>query len=168
MIYVSILCILFVYVFLNVLLKKTNYYQNMFCDVLKFDNVPDSLMYLNVGSSFAYYAFDYLQIQEPGFNFAVNGQNLEYDLLMLKQYQSKVKKGAHVFIVCADLEFLYVTNDAYYRNVRFYKYYRNVLDKKKIPFFLKYYVGYILFPLLRHPMAVKYIFQTFQDMINSV
>lgn len=144
--------------FLNIKFKKTNYYNNLFEDVLKFEKMGHDLNYVNTGSTFANYAFDYKCMNLNGFNFAINGQNLEYDLKLLKHYKKNIGKGAKVFIVCADLELVYTTSPFYYRNVRFYKYYRNILSFKEVPFIMKYYIGYILLPVLYKLNSIKYIF----------
>lgn len=151
----AFICVFFI-LFLNARIKNTNYYRNLFEDVEKFNNIDGNLEYVNLGSTFANYAFDYNLLGLKGFNFAINGQNLEYDFKLLKHYQDKIKPGAKFFIVCADLELVYTTTKEYFKNVRIYKYYRNILNFGEVPFILKYYLAYILFPIIKLN-SVKYI-----------
>ena len=148
--------VIIIVLYLNHRIKKTNYYMNLFEDINKYQDMGDQLEYANLGSTFSNYAFDYSDLGLNGFNFAINGQNLEYDYKILQHYSNRIKEGAKIFIVCADLELVYNTTKEYYRNVRVYKYYKNVLGYKEVPFFLKYYLAYILLPIIKIG-SIKYL-----------
>ncbi len=151
-------CVSCLLLFLNARIKRTNFYHNLFEDVEKFRDIDDGLEYINLGSTFANYAFDYSLLGLKGFNFAINGQNLEYDFKLLKHYQDRIMPGAKIFIVCADLELAYISTKDYYKNVRVYKYYKkNILDFGEVPMIPKYYFAYIMFPILKIH-TIKYIF----------
>ena len=114
--------------FLNRLVKKTNWYRNVIPDE---SNYPDNEWYrshlernfdvVNVGSSSAVFAFDYTGLNVKAFNWAMQPQSLEYSFKILKMYFSILGQKGIVLIPFSPFSGLSVTgkwaetaNDRYY------------------------------------------------------
>jgi hypothetical protein len=108
--------------------KQTNFYKNQFIDIKKFDKIPDHLAIVNLGSTQPKFAFDYLEMDEIGMNWAIGPQSFEYDFRILKKFHRFLKEKAFVIIpVCPFKFFLF----RYPYNSANYKYY-NFLDSGMI------------------------------------
>lgn len=68
-------------------------------------HIPAQADVINLGSTYAYYDFDYGDLAVKGGNLANIPQYLDYDLLLLKKYIHKVKKGGKVLIVLPNFVF---------------------------------------------------------------
>lgn len=114
--------------FLNRLVKKTNWYRNVIPDE---SNYPDNEWYrshlernydvVNVGSSSAVFAFDYTGLNVKAFNWAMQPQSLEYSFKILKMYFSILAQKGIVLIPFSPFSGLSVAgkwpataNDKYY------------------------------------------------------
>lgn len=114
--------------FLNRLVKKTNWYNNVIPDKA---NYPDNEWYrshlernydvVNVGSSSAVFAFDYTGLNVKAFNWAMQPQSLEYSFKILKMYFSILAQKGIVLIPFSPFSGLSVAgkwpataNDKYY------------------------------------------------------
>lgn len=60
----------------------------------------------NLGSTYAYYDFEYNGLPIKGMNLANVPQYLDYDLVLLKKYIKYLKKNAKVLIVLPDFDFV--------------------------------------------------------------
>lgn len=60
---------------------------------------------INLGSTYAYYDFNYSNIPVTGMNLANIPQYLDYDLIILKKYLKYLKQNAKVLIVLPDFVF---------------------------------------------------------------
>jgi len=95
---------LFVLIFLsivipNLLYINTNYWQGTVINPTeKFNHIPDNIQIANVGSSHGECGFDYREISNRGFNFALSQQYPLYDYLVLKQYVNQFDKNAVLLI----------------------------------------------------------------------
>ena len=117
-----ILLVILSFLFINKLFKNTNFYKNKFIDTYKFEDIPNNLEIVNLGSNQPKFAFDYEQSNILGMNWAVGPQTLEYDFRILKNYHSYLKKDAKVIIsICPFSFFVYqYKNDA--ANHKYYKF----------------------------------------------
>lgn len=61
---------------------------------------------LNLGSTYAYYDFDYTNLKIKGYNLANIPQYLDYDMNLLKVYIKHMQKGGKVLIVLPNFVFL--------------------------------------------------------------
>lgn len=159
---VVVLCIgICSFVWLNKMIKSTNYYlnQNPYLEQYK-EGMEEQLEVVNLGSTYARYAFgDYDNIRKKCFNFAINHQGLEMDYNILKNYTKNIKKGSVVFIVLSVCIFLYKEKegkDIYY----------DILDKKNNPFFSFFYATKRKMPLLSNMKLIKKIVKDDEEYIN--
>ena len=83
------------FVVLNKLVVKTQWWQNFFVYTKQFKN-KEQYDIVNVGSNPARFAFFYEDVM--GQNWSTGTQGLDFDLLVLKEYQSHLKKGAVVLL----------------------------------------------------------------------
>lgn len=143
--------------FLNGLYKRTNAYQNQFADIRKFYDISKepnhSIDVVNIGSNAPKFAFDYTGIQNlKGENWAVGPETFEYDLVLLRKFSEKLRKGATVILpICPGNFFLlkFIPMD----NV--VKYYA-LLEPEEIPDYnKKQYIRDYKYPLIFHPRNLK-------------
>lgn len=148
-----ILGVLF-FILLNILYKRTNYYKINILQSNKFKEIPDNLDIINLGSSYAKYAFDYSKVGVNGFNFGIQPQSLSYDFRILKQYKNKLKKNGVVIITIPDFVFAFLDYPIKEYNYRYYSFLNkeNILNYSSLKKFLLNY-----FPLILQPKKLKYI-----------
>lgn len=148
-----IVCGMLILTIANFLFKRTNYYESMICEYKKFiKGVPQNLEFVNVGTSFARYAF---QWGEKGFNFAIAPQTLHYDYKILDNYKRHINKGAVVCISIAPCIFCIEDFKEEYTNIKYYAF----LKRQYINNFT--YLKLIrrkYFPVLTNRDSWKYIF----------
>lgn len=89
-----------IYRIINYIIKKSYWYFQYWQGSSKFWNVPFDLDFVNLGSSLAFFNFDYEN--KNGMNWALPKQSLDYDFKILKNYFSYLKKDA-VVIISIDL-----------------------------------------------------------------
>lgn len=90
-----LLAILLLNRLLNKLLKRTNWWHNIFVFTHQFDK-EEKYDVVNVGSNPARFAFFYEDVM--GQNWSTGTQGLDMDLLILKEYQNNLNKGAVVLL----------------------------------------------------------------------
>lgn len=142
------------FLLLNILYKKTNYYKINILQSNKFKEIPDNLEIINLGSSYAKYAFDYSKVGIKGFNFGVQPQSLSYDFRILKQFKNKLKKNGVIIITIPDFVFAFLDYPIEDYNYRYYSFLNkeNILNYSSLKNFLLNY-----FPLILQPKKLKYI-----------
>lgn len=142
------------FILLNILYKKTNYYKINILQSNKFKEIPDNLEIVNLGSSYAKYAFDYSKVGIKGFNFGIQPQSLSYDFRILKQFKDKLKKNGVVIITIPNFVFAFLDYPIDEYNYKYYSFLNkeNILNYSSLK---KYLVKY--FPLLLQPRKLKYI-----------
>lgn len=142
------------FILLNILYKKTNYYKINILQNNKFKEIPSNLEIINLGSSYAKYAFDYNEVGIKGFNFGVQPQSLAYDFRILKQYKNKLKKNGVIIITIPNFVFAFLDYPIDEYNYKYYSFLNkeNILNYSSLK---KYLIKY--FPLLLQPRKLKYI-----------
>ncbi len=99
---------------------RTNGYRSL-DDMFKFYLMPEGIEVANLGSSHAAYGLYYEDIEEiTGFNFALPGQSLYYDLKMLERFGDRLAEGCTVVIPLSYFSFdqqagYHVENRWYYK-----------------------------------------------------
>jgi hypothetical protein len=81
-----VILIIFAILIINELIKKSNWYQIQFGDASKFNNVPDKLQVVNLGSNSGKYGFDYADCGIKGMNWAKGPQTITFDHKILQKY----------------------------------------------------------------------------------
>jgi hypothetical protein len=155
----SVLCIwlaLISFLFLNILVKKTNWYNNQFIDTDKFvtntgyrDDIQRNYEVVNLGSNPAKFAFFYQDI--IGFSWSTGSQSLDSDFKILKNYYSYLKDGGTVlipFVVFSScFEDNLITTSSHYAKLY------NVLDPELIDnYSYRFKLRYITYPILSNPL----------------
>lgn len=90
---------------LNERVKKTNWYLNQVPDLSNYptndwyrNNLVRNYDIVNLGSSSAYYGFDYTGLDVKAFNWALQPQSMEYSFRVLKNFFSILKQDGIVII----------------------------------------------------------------------
>lgn len=78
--------------------RKSSLYSKYFHFVNKLKKVPENLQIVNLGTTGAYYAFDYLKCKFTGMNMAIYTQPFSYDLKLLQKYEKNINKKAVILI----------------------------------------------------------------------
>ncbi|MDD3719689.1 MAG: hypothetical protein PHP28_13630 [Actinomycetota bacterium] len=132
---------------------RTNGYRSL-DDMFKFYDMPDDIEVANLGSSHGAYGFDYENISGiTGFNFALPGQSLYYDLQVLEEYSDKLSEGCVVVIPISYFSFDQnkISEDQtrwYYKILDYGSVYNHKLTD---------YVKIGLFPILGASLNAKYL-----------
>jgi len=114
--------------------SNTNAYKNILYYSKAFELVNEKLDIVNLGSTIAYFDFDYSHIEMKGANWALPPQTLYYDYQILKQYSCYLKKGS---VVCISLFYFSFMVLNYNKDRYYYKYYK-ILDTNSIIGFSKF------------------------------
>ena len=82
---VILLLIIISIILVNYLYRKTNAYKNSLLVARNIINgVPEHIKFANFGSTYTIYAFNsYKELELDGFSFAMDGQSLEIDNVLL-------------------------------------------------------------------------------------
>lgn len=89
----------FLFLLINHLYINTNYYSNRYGELNKFENVPQDIEILNVGSSHGKRGFVYENYENlRTFNFGLSGQTFYYDSILLKKYRNRIGERAIIII----------------------------------------------------------------------
>lgn len=105
--------------------KSTETYRNWEKEWSKYNNVPNDLDLINLGSTMAAFDFDYslwTANGKEGFNFASSPQTLYYDKQVLEQYGGHLKKNGIVLICLAEYSLLVEKYNADDHNYKYYGY----------------------------------------------
>jgi hypothetical protein len=160
-VFLSFLLLCICFVCFNRLLKKTNWYKNIFIYTNQFEprcckTADPQYKYdiVNLGSNVARYAFFYESIF--GQNWSTGSQSLKEDFLILKNYYSHINKNGVVLLPIAffsSISFGLNFSAEYFS--KFISLYRNESDIK-IPTILE---ATLLkkYPLLARPFSMRYI-----------
>lgn len=142
---ICIIIILGIIIFLNYLYKNTNYYKNQM-EFYKgyIEGVPENLQVVNLGSTYAKYAFNYDDIDLRGFNFALPSQSLEMDFKILKKYSNHLQDNCIVYIPIAPP--LLLCDEKYQDNDYKYYYFFNKKDITNYSFLT--YCTKVIFPVI--------------------
>jgi hypothetical protein len=153
------------FLILNRLYQKTNACKNTLINIQKYiDGVPENLSVVNLGSTFAWYNFDYADFPVKGFNFALIPQPLSYDFKILQQYHEHINKNGVVLITLVLFSF-YVD---FYRDDNANTKYYYFLKREYINTYnvFKHWINKN-FPLLRNPRAVKRIIKDVPSLLTD-
>lgn len=141
----------------NTLYKRTNAYNNQFIDIdklKKLSQTPDhSLDLVVIGSNAPKFAFDFSEINNlKCSNWCIGPETFEYDAIILKKFQRKLKPNANViWAVCPGKFFLH----KFLRKNDLAKYYR-LLSSEEFPEYNKLQKTQEYdYPLLFHPKRIK-------------
>lgn len=157
LVFIFIVAVIIFLFILNRSYKRTNAYRNQFIDIGKFGNTANlkdgTLDIVVLGSNAPKFAFDFSDVEGYACaNWAIGPETFEYDLIILKKFASKLKRGATVvWPVCPGKIFL----DKYKSNSAFVKYY-NFLSRDEFPDYSEsqYFTDY-KYPLIFHPKRLK-------------
>lgn len=82
--------------------------------------IPQKCEVINLGSTYAYYGFDYDEAEMTAYNLAMVPQYLPYDYLLLQKYAGYLCKGAKVLILLPDFVFCVNRKQAEQQNEQYY------------------------------------------------
>lgn len=121
-----------------------------------FYNITSQADVITLGSTMAYYDYDYQCWARTGINLASSPQTLSYDYRLLRQYEFAIKKGTIVLINIAEFTFLVNSYENDVNNHKYYfylnkEYIENYKEYKK--FFLKYFPCLIDITLLKNEIS---------------
>lgn len=137
----------------NTFYIRTNGYKSL-DDTFKFYLMPENIEVVNLGSSHEAYGIYYDHIEGiTGFNLALPGQGLYYDLQLLKKYSDRLAEGCVVIIPLSYLSFDLETGSDV-QNRWYYKFlgYGAIPNHK-----ISDYARYGLCPLLSASFNTKYL-----------
>lgn len=154
---------------LNKLVKKSNWYRNIFAHTNQFVtnsgyriDLQRNYDIVNLGSNPAIFSFFYEDVK--GQNWATGSQGPEMDIEILKYYHSYLKEGGVVLIPIVAFSsctpFLWHVNTNYLNNLyygRFAKVLENRLQARRVIPNYKDVVRWIKYPLLCQPSSIKYL-----------
>lgn len=142
------------FVFLNVLYKKTNHYKDSVTDITRICRLEDnSFRIVVIGSNHPKYAFDFNREDIKGANLAIGPEAFEYDFIILKKFTSHISKGAVVVIPICLLNFFLYRFD----NPNTYLKYYGFLNRNEFPHYNHWGRVKAFFPLLSDPKLLRYI-----------
>lgn len=166
---IALLCIVLIFFALAALAdlryKRTNHYANSIHESEKFmEGVPCHIKIANLGTTFAKYAFDWEQVPENGFNFAIAPQPFGYDYRVLRNYIGHFDEGAILFISCAIFSFCVSMFPEEYVNDKYYHFLKkeNIQGYSSIRKLRK-----ALFPVLSSREAVHSLFSDTEPVQES-
>lgn len=157
---------LIVFLVLNILVKHTNWYRNLFaytsqmCTNLGYrDYLVRNLDIVNVGSNPARFAFHYEDVL--GENWSTGNQGLDMDFEILKYRHSFIKKGGVVLLPLVAFSGVsgYLRNKPQYTGTRYYAKFAKTLDPMQASLIPEVNKAnkMVRFPLLVEPKAIKYL-----------
>lgn len=145
--------------FINKLLRKTVWYENIFAFTHQFKRKVSNETYevVNVGSNPARFAFFYEDVL--GENWSTGTQGLDMDLEVLKHYSYQLKPGAHVFLPIVPFSSVsgYLTNSMKQYSAKF----ASVLDVATVTKYKRIERGYkyLKYPILSGWRTFKFLFR---------
>lgn len=127
--------------------RRSPAYKNYFHFINKMQAVPDNLQLINLGTTAAYYAFDYGNLNVRAMNMATYTQTFQYDLKILKKYEEKLGKNAVVLISIEYFVFLCPKVPSWRKEV--YNQFLNLLESEGKTFKETFHIFFIRnFPFL--------------------
>lgn len=159
-------CVLFSFLILNKLYKKTNHWKNNFLFTQNFisnsgyrDNISRNFDIANLGSNPALFGFFYENVR--GQNWATGSQGLQMDFEILKYNHSYLKEGGYVLIPIMPFTSIsqYIKTKPSYWSPMYYLKFTYVVDGAQVQNFP---YGKMLqrlkkYPLFFYPKAVRFI-----------
>lgn len=154
------------FIFINRILKKTNWYKNIFIYTTQFvsnagyrKDLRRNYDIVNVGSNPARFAFFYESVL--GENWSTGSQGLVQDLEILKYYFSYIKKGGIVLLPIVPFTSIspYLKYKPEYTPVSYYAKFVKILDyyqARQLPLYKKASL-LIRYPLFIQPQAFRYL-----------
>ncbi len=153
------ICFILSMFFLNAIYKQTNSYRNQFIDILKFNSISKepnhSIDVVNIGSNAPKFAFDYSNISNLNCeNWAVGPETFEYDLIILRKFSEKLRRGATVILPICPGKFFLSKFKPMDSVVKYYSMFKpeEIPDYNKKQFIYDY-----KYPLFFHPQCFKRI-----------
>lgn len=151
---------------LNILVKHTNWYRNLFaytnqmCTNLGYrDYLIRNLSVVNVGSNPARFAFHYEKVL--GENWSTGNQGLDMDFEILKFRHSFIKKGGVVLLPLVAFSGVsgYLRNKPQYTGIRYYAKFAKTLDPLQASLIPEVSNAnkLVRFPLLVEPKSIRYL-----------
>lgn len=141
------------FLFLNRLFIRTNYYQNSLHNVEKFVSnnagvaiIPSHLDIVNLGSSQPKFAFDYSRVSIKGMNWGIAPQTLDYDFRVLMKYHCYLKQDAVVLIPICPFE-MFAYKMSHRSNYKYYSFLP--------PYLIRNYSKWTSFLLRRLPVLTE-------------
>ena len=109
----SVILILIIFLLVNNLYKKTNYYNNQILEISKYHKENrNNLKIVNLGSTYAQFAFgNYDELKLNGFSFALQSKSLKLDYKILLKYSKWLSEKCVVIIPLAPCLLLYENDD---------------------------------------------------------
>lgn len=125
----------------NLIYTHGYYYNSVYGEVKKFENVPNHITFANFGTSHGLAAFRYDENDRSSFNFALSGEDIYHDFQTLKQFSDHLDKGCIVSIPVSYFSFCLSTDEPSQK--RYYMYldkqyirkfsYETLIDSKYVP-----------------------------------
>ena len=154
------------FLYLNWLLKKTNWWKNQFAFTHQFisnqgyrKNLTRNIEIVNVGSNPACFAFDYDELI-LGANWSTGNQGLDMDYQLLRFYHSFMKEGATVLIPIVPFSSIsaYLIPSIYEDKSYMMKFY-SVLDYLQVKYLpqFKHVRNWYKYPLLFNWLAIRFL-----------
>ena len=149
------LSVVLLFIFMNKLLRQTNWYKNQFLDSEKFHKeFPHDIEICNLGSNSGKFAFAYNDTIVKGENWAVGPQSFSYDFQVLKNYFSYLKDGGIVLITMCPLGSCLRDYPGEQVNIKYYP----ILDSSLIVNYSHIInLRYVHYPVLSTPMAIRFL-----------
>lgn len=142
------------FLILNVMYKKTNYYKSREHNTYRFTQVPENIQLCNVGSSHGEVGFYWEDMQNINtFNFGISSQPFLMDYCILQQYSAKLARGAIVIIPISYFQITQIEEP-----LCWYTAYYKFLRKDLCVFWNNSdYLAYNLFPILSDHYFLKHM-----------
>lgn len=158
----------FLFLMLNKMLKRTNWWRNQYLATEQFvsnsgyrDNIIRNYDIINLGSNPARFAFFYENVK--GQSWATGSQGQDMDFEILKYYHSYLKNNGTVLIPIMPFSSIapFLINRKEYWGIPYYSKFASILDpiqSSRLPY-SKEISRYLKFPLLYNYRAVRYCFR---------
>lgn len=152
----------------NYLYVNTNGYRSSISPIFKFDNLPEGINVVNLGSSHGYADFFYEDIDcIRGFNLGLQYQSFYYDLQVLEKYRDNLAEGCTVIIPISYISFGHECDDEVQKLL-----YYQIMEYGDVRYHnLSEYLKLKLFPVLSASFNIKYLIKdkgSIEDGDNSI
>ena len=160
----SVILILIIFLLVNNLYKKTNYYNNQILEISKYHKENrNNLKIVNLGSTYAQFAFgNYDELKLNGFSFALQSKSLKLDYKILLKYSKWLSEKCVVIIPLAPCLLQY-ENDDYKSDLLYYDVLGKDINNK---YSFKQQIKHN-FPIIGNPKKLFYIFKD-QDRYETI
>lgn len=151
--FVIIIIVFFVIlIVLNEAYRRTHHFRNQYFRVSHLTRIPRDVKFdvINLGSSQPHFGFDYSKSKIRGYNMAVYPQYFDADYALLRHFSDRLQKNATVIIAISLLNFFGVGKSKWHLYYSFLK--KDQIPNFKVSLWFEY-----RFPLLKHPMFLRYL-----------